>query len=54
VIENGARSLFHNHSGSGTSAVYNVYIQLESVGSITIVVSDKSTYFTNRITEILT
>ncbi|KAA6355504.1 MAG: hypothetical protein EZS28_048969, partial [Streblomastix strix] len=54
VIENGVRSLFHNHSGSGTSAIYNVYIQLESVGSITIVVSDKSTYFTNRITEILT
>ncbi|KAA6386605.1 MAG: hypothetical protein EZS28_017868 [Streblomastix strix] len=54
VIENGARSLFHNHSGTGTSAIYNAYIQLESVGSITIVVTDKSTYFTNRITEILT
>ncbi|KAA6366456.1 MAG: hypothetical protein EZS28_038017 [Streblomastix strix] len=54
IVENGARSLFHNHSGTGTSAVYNAYIQLESVGSITIVVTDKSTYFTNRITEILT
>ncbi|KAA6372042.1 MAG: hypothetical protein EZS28_032430, partial [Streblomastix strix] len=54
VIENGVYSLFHNHSGSGTSAVYQVYIQLESVSSITIVISDKSTYFTNRITEILT
>ncbi|KAA6400893.1 MAG: hypothetical protein EZS28_003586 [Streblomastix strix] len=54
VIENGARSPFHNHSGSGTSAVYQANIQLESVGSITIVVSDKCTYFTNRITEILT
>ncbi|KAA6353538.1 MAG: hypothetical protein EZS28_050935, partial [Streblomastix strix] len=54
VIENGARQLFHNHSGSGTSTVYNAYIQLESVGSITIVVTVKSTYFTNRITEILT
>ncbi|KAA6385383.1 MAG: hypothetical protein EZS28_019087 [Streblomastix strix] len=54
IVENGARSLFHNYSGTGTSAVYNAYIQLESVGSITIVVSDKSTYFTNKITEILT
>ncbi|KAA6357191.1 MAG: hypothetical protein EZS28_047282, partial [Streblomastix strix] len=54
VIGNGARSLFHNHSGTGTSAVYNTYIQLVSVGSITIVVTDKSTYFINRITEILT
>ncbi|KAA6394895.1 MAG: hypothetical protein EZS28_009582 [Streblomastix strix] len=54
IIENGARQLFHNHSGSGGSAVYSVYIQLESVGSITIVVSDKSTQYTNRITEILT
>ncbi|KAA6372632.1 MAG: hypothetical protein EZS28_031841, partial [Streblomastix strix] len=54
IVENGARQLFHNHSGSDTSAIYAAYIQLESVGSITIVVSDKSTYFTNRITEILT
>ncbi|KAA6375837.1 MAG: hypothetical protein EZS28_028636 [Streblomastix strix] len=54
IVENGARSLFHNHSGTGTSAVYNAYIQIESVGSITIVVTDKSTYFTNRITQILT
>ncbi|KAA6359262.1 MAG: hypothetical protein EZS28_045211, partial [Streblomastix strix] len=54
IVENGARSLFHNHSGTGTSAVYNAYIQLESVGSITIVVTDKSTYFANRITQILT
>ncbi|KAA6358040.1 MAG: hypothetical protein EZS28_046433, partial [Streblomastix strix] len=54
VIENGARELFHNHSGSGTTAIYNVYIRLESVGTITIVVTDKSTQYTNRITEILT
>ncbi|KAA6381137.1 MAG: hypothetical protein EZS28_023336 [Streblomastix strix] len=54
VIENGARELFHNHSGSGTTAIYNAYIRLESVGTITIVVTDKSTQYTNRITEILT
>ncbi|KAA6357384.1 MAG: hypothetical protein EZS28_047089 [Streblomastix strix] len=54
VIENGASQLFHNHSGSGTSAIYSTYIKLESVGSITIVVTDKSTQYTNRITEILT
>ncbi|KAA6394004.1 MAG: hypothetical protein EZS28_010472 [Streblomastix strix] len=53
LTENGASQLFHNHSGSGTSAIYSIYIQLESVSSITIVVSDKSTYYTNRITEIL-
>ncbi|KAA6382472.1 MAG: hypothetical protein EZS28_022001 [Streblomastix strix] len=54
IIENGARQLFHNYSGSGTSVVYAAYIQLESVGTITIVVTDKSTQYTNRITEILT
>ncbi|KAA6382076.1 MAG: hypothetical protein EZS28_022396 [Streblomastix strix] len=54
IIENVASQLFHNHSGSGTSAIYSIYIQLETVETITIVVSDKSTYYTNRITEILT
>ncbi|KAA6398024.1 MAG: hypothetical protein EZS28_006453 [Streblomastix strix] len=54
VIYQGVNQLFHNHSGSGTSAIYSAYIRLESSGSITIVVSDQSTYYTNRITEILT
>ncbi|KAA6358346.1 MAG: hypothetical protein EZS28_046127, partial [Streblomastix strix] len=42
------------HSGSGTSAVYAPYVRLETAGSITIVVSDQSTYYTNRVTEIQT
>ncbi|KAA6403226.1 MAG: hypothetical protein EZS28_001241 [Streblomastix strix] len=54
VIENDARQQFHNHSGSNPSAVYSVYIHLESVGTITIVVQDKSIQYTNIITEILT
>ncbi|KAA6356380.1 MAG: hypothetical protein EZS28_048093, partial [Streblomastix strix] len=54
VIDQGVNQLFHNHSGSGTSAIYSAYIRLESSGGVTIVVSDQSTYFTNRITEILT
>ncbi|KAA6384456.1 MAG: hypothetical protein EZS28_020016, partial [Streblomastix strix] len=53
-IDQGVNQLFHNHSGSGTSAVYAVYVRLESAGNVTIVVSDQSTYYTNRITEILT
>ncbi|KAA6364602.1 MAG: hypothetical protein EZS28_039871, partial [Streblomastix strix] len=53
-IANGVNQLFHNHSGSGTSAIYSVFVRLESAGSITIVVSDQSTYYTNRKTEILT
>ncbi|KAA6379089.1 MAG: hypothetical protein EZS28_025384, partial [Streblomastix strix] len=54
VIDSGVNQLFHNHSGSGTSAIYSAYIRLESSGGVTIVVSDQSTYYTNRITEILT
>ncbi|KAA6357282.1 MAG: hypothetical protein EZS28_047191, partial [Streblomastix strix] len=53
-IEQGVNQLFHNHSGSGTSATYSAYVRLESAGTVTIVVSDQSTYYTNRITEILT
>ncbi|KAA6378791.1 MAG: hypothetical protein EZS28_025683 [Streblomastix strix] len=53
-IEQGVNQLFHNHSGSGTSAIYSAYVRLESAGTVTIVVSDQSTYYTNRITEILT
>ncbi|KAA6375799.1 MAG: hypothetical protein EZS28_028676 [Streblomastix strix] len=53
-ITNRINELFHNHSGSGTSAIYSVYIRLESACSVTIVVSDQSTYYTNRITQILT
>ncbi|KAA6397917.1 MAG: hypothetical protein EZS28_006559 [Streblomastix strix] len=53
VFENGARQLFHIHSGSSTSAIYSAYIRLETVGGIRIVVTDQSIYFTNRVTEIL-
>ncbi|KAA6377617.1 MAG: hypothetical protein EZS28_026857 [Streblomastix strix] len=53
-IENGVNQLFHNHSGSGTSVVYAAHVRLETAGSITIVVFDQSTYYTNRVTEILT
>ncbi|KAA6398316.1 MAG: hypothetical protein EZS28_006154 [Streblomastix strix] len=53
-IEQGANQLFHNHSGSGTSAIYSAYVKLESAGNDTIVVSDQSSYYTKRITEILT
>ncbi|KAA6363626.1 MAG: hypothetical protein EZS28_040847, partial [Streblomastix strix] len=53
-IEQSVNQLFHNHSGSGTSAIYSAYVRLESAGTVTIAVSDQSTYYTNRITEILT
>ncbi|KAA6380680.1 MAG: hypothetical protein EZS28_023792 [Streblomastix strix] len=53
-IEQGVNQLFHTHTGSGTSAVYSAYVRIESTNNITIVVSDQSTYYTNRITEILT
>ncbi|KAA6395057.1 MAG: hypothetical protein EZS28_009415 [Streblomastix strix] len=53
IVENGARSLFHNHSGTGTSAVYNAYIQLESVGSITIVIDRNPAIIMEQESEIL-
>ncbi|KAA6369458.1 MAG: hypothetical protein EZS28_035015, partial [Streblomastix strix] len=54
VIEQGVNELFHTHTGSGTSAIYSAYVRIQSTNSIVIVVSDQSTYYTNRITEILT
>ncbi|KAA6393158.1 MAG: hypothetical protein EZS28_011313 [Streblomastix strix] len=54
LIDAGVNQLFHTHTGSGTSAIYSAYVRIESTNSITIVVSDQSTYYTNRITEILT
>ncbi|KAA6383074.1 MAG: hypothetical protein EZS28_021398 [Streblomastix strix] len=54
VIDAGVNQLFHTHTGSGSSAIYSAYVRIESTNSITIVVSDQSTYYTNRITEILT
>ncbi|KAA6397395.1 MAG: hypothetical protein EZS28_007082 [Streblomastix strix] len=54
VIDQGVNQLFHTHTGSGTSAINSAYVRIESTNSITIVVSDQSTYYTNRITEILT
>ncbi|KAA6320190.1 MAG: hypothetical protein EZS28_054718, partial [Streblomastix strix] len=53
-IDNGVNQLFHNHSGSGTSAIYSAFVRLQQAGSITIVVTDQSSQYTNRITEILT
>ncbi|KAA6372687.1 MAG: hypothetical protein EZS28_031787 [Streblomastix strix] len=54
VIDQGVNQLFHTHTGSSTSAIYSAYVGIESTNSITIVVSDQSTYYTNRVTEILT
>ncbi|KAA6366705.1 MAG: hypothetical protein EZS28_037768, partial [Streblomastix strix] len=54
TIDAGVNQLFHTHTGSSTSAIYSAYVRIESTNSLTIVVSDQSTYFTNRITEILT
>ncbi|KAA6401452.1 MAG: hypothetical protein EZS28_003021 [Streblomastix strix] len=53
TIDSGVNQLFHTHTGSGTSAIYSAYVRIESTNSITIVVSDQSKYYTNRITEIL-
>ncbi|KAA6387655.1 MAG: hypothetical protein EZS28_016819, partial [Streblomastix strix] len=52
--DNSVNQLFLNHSGSGTSAIYSAYVRLQQAGSITIVVSDQSIQYTNRITELLT
>ncbi|KAA6399001.1 MAG: hypothetical protein EZS28_005473 [Streblomastix strix] len=54
VIDSGVNQLFHTHTGSDTSAIYSAYVRVESTNSLIIVVSDQSTYYTNRITEILT
>ncbi|KAA6365183.1 MAG: hypothetical protein EZS28_039290, partial [Streblomastix strix] len=54
VIDAGVNQLFHTHTGSSTSAIYSAYVRIESTNSLTIVVSDQSTYYTNRVTEILT
>ncbi|KAA6396801.1 MAG: hypothetical protein EZS28_007674 [Streblomastix strix] len=54
LIEQGVNQLFHTHTGTGTSTTYSTYVRIESVSSFQIVVSDQSTYYTNRITEILT
>ncbi|KAA6395452.1 MAG: hypothetical protein EZS28_009023 [Streblomastix strix] len=54
VIDSGVNQLFHTRTGSSSSAVYAAYVRIESTNSITIVVSDQSTYYTNRITEVLT
>ncbi|KAA6400413.1 MAG: hypothetical protein EZS28_004063 [Streblomastix strix] len=54
LIDSGANKLFHTHTGTCTAAIYSAYIRLETVSSITVVVTDQSTYYTNRITEILT
>ncbi|KAA6353626.1 MAG: hypothetical protein EZS28_050847, partial [Streblomastix strix] len=54
LIDNGANQLFHTHTGTGTATIYSAYIRLEIVSSITVVITDQSTYYTNRITQELT
>ncbi|KAA6364788.1 MAG: hypothetical protein EZS28_039685 [Streblomastix strix] len=54
VIDQGVNQLFHTHTGSRTSAIYSAYVRIESTNSLMIVVSDQSTYYTNRVTKILT
>ncbi|KAA6392179.1 MAG: hypothetical protein EZS28_012295 [Streblomastix strix] len=54
VIDSDVNQLFHTQTGSGSSAIYSTYVRIESINSITIVVSDQSTYYTNRIAEKLT
>ncbi|KAA6365573.1 MAG: hypothetical protein EZS28_038900 [Streblomastix strix] len=54
TIDSGVNQLFHTHTGSSISAIYSAYVRIESTNSLTIVVSDQSTYYTNRVTEILT
>ncbi|KAA6384385.1 MAG: hypothetical protein EZS28_020088 [Streblomastix strix] len=54
VIDAGVNQLFRTHTGSSTSAIYSAYVKIESTNSLTIVVTDQSTYYTNRITEVLT
>ncbi|KAA6398598.1 MAG: hypothetical protein EZS28_005875 [Streblomastix strix] len=53
VIESGVSQLFHTQTASSTSAIYSAYVRIESTNSLTIVVSDQSTYYTNRIMQIL-
>ncbi|KAA6375643.1 MAG: hypothetical protein EZS28_028830 [Streblomastix strix] len=54
TIDAGVNQLFHTHTGSGTSTIYSAYVRIESADTVTIVVSDQNTQYTNRITEILT
>ncbi|KAA6375506.1 MAG: hypothetical protein EZS28_028966, partial [Streblomastix strix] len=53
-IDNDFNQLFHNHSGSVTSAIYSAQVRFESIDNVTIIISDQSTYYTNRITEMFT
>ncbi|KAA6389023.1 MAG: hypothetical protein EZS28_015447 [Streblomastix strix] len=54
VVDSGVNQLFHTHTGTGAAAIYSAYVRIDSTNSITMVVSDQGTYYTNRITEILT
>ncbi|KAA6404037.1 MAG: hypothetical protein EZS28_000437 [Streblomastix strix] len=50
----GADQLFHTHTGSYSTAEYTAWIHMISgSGSATVIVSNQSSYMTNRITEIL-
>ncbi|KAA6372956.1 MAG: hypothetical protein EZS28_031517, partial [Streblomastix strix] len=47
--------LFHTHTGTYSTAVYTAWIHMISgSGSVTVTVSKQSTYFPQRVTEILT
>ncbi|KAA6357328.1 MAG: hypothetical protein EZS28_047145, partial [Streblomastix strix] len=51
----GVDQLLHTHTGSYSSAVYTAWIHMMSgSGGVTVTVSKQSTYFPQRVTEILT
>ncbi|KAA6392975.1 MAG: hypothetical protein EZS28_011499 [Streblomastix strix] len=51
----GVDQLLHTHTGSYSSAVYTAWIHMMTgSGSVTVTVSKQSTYFPQRVTEILT
>ncbi|KAA6355603.1 MAG: hypothetical protein EZS28_048870, partial [Streblomastix strix] len=51
----GVDQLIHTHTGTGSTAIYTAWIHMMSAsGSVTITVSKQSTYWTTRVTEILT
>ncbi|KAA6394847.1 MAG: hypothetical protein EZS28_009628 [Streblomastix strix] len=51
----GVDQLLNTHTGSYSSAVYTAWIHMMSgIGGVTITVSKQSTYFPQRVTEILT
>ncbi|KAA6373534.1 MAG: hypothetical protein EZS28_030939, partial [Streblomastix strix] len=51
----GADQLLHTHTGTGSQAVYSVWIHMmNGSGNVTVTVSKQGTYWPQRVTEILT